>query len=183
MVPSDETLLPLIEAMATGDASALPAFIEQTGPWVHAAALRSTRSTVAAGVLTEQVLAECWRTAPMYDRHLGPPMTWVLAVAKGHLAGWLEKRRGKANKLKTRPDAAEVLPDSDEGADPVVVAALERLGPDDAALLRRAWYGDPPGGEAAPIAPELLRRAVTSLAVELGKLRGAELGKLPAEES
>ncbi len=167
MVPSDETLLPLIEAMASGDASVLPQFIEQVGPWVHAAAVRTTRSTVAAGVLLEAVLTEVWRTAPLYDRHQGRPMTWVLAVTRTHGAEWLERRRGKASRLKTRPDVSEVLPRDDEGADPHVAAALRRVGPEATAVLRRAWYGDPPGSDQPPLSPELLRSAVESLAAEL----------------
>lgn len=174
MVPSDETLLPLIEAMAGGDRSVLPRFIELVGPWIHSAALRTTRSTVAAGVLVEQVLTEVWRTAPLYDRHLGRPMTWILAVARAHGADWLEKRRGKASRLKTRSDVAAVLLDSDDGAWPAVVQALGRSGAEDAAILRRAWYGDPPGSDELPPAGELLRRAVTSLAVALGLLPGGD---------
>jgi DNA-directed RNA polymerase specialized sigma24 family protein len=169
----DQTLLPLIEAMATGDATVLPRFIEETGPWIHGAALRTTRSTVAAGVLVEAVLSELWRTAPLYDRHQGRPGTWILAVARAHGADWLEKRRGKASRLKTRPDATEVLPDGDEGAHPQALAAMRAVGPEHAAVLRRAWFGDPPGSEASSVSPDLLRRSVTALAGELG-LSGGE---------
>ena len=174
MVPSDETLLPLIEAMAAGDASALPEFIEQTGPWIHAATLRITRSTVAAAVLTEAVFVEAWRTAPLYDRHMGPPMTWLLAVTHAHGSRWLQGRMGKAGRLKTRPDASEVLAQGEDGADPRVLAAMRAVGPEDAAVLRRAWYGDPPGSEVAAVSGELLRRSVRSLAAALGLLDGGD---------
>ena len=167
---NDDELLPLVRSMAAGDASVVPAFVERVGPRVHAAALRITRSTVAAGVLTEQVLSECWRTAPFYDRHMGPPLTWILAVTRAHGQEWLERRRGKAGRLKTRPDAGEVLTDGEAGADAEVLAALARVGDEDARVLRRVWYGDPPGSDELPPSAELLRRAVTALAVELGYL-------------
>jgi len=146
MVPSDSEQLPLVEAMGRGDADALQLFIERVGPWVHAAQLRLTGTTVAAAVLTEDTLTELWATSPCYDRHFGPPMTWALAVARAHGMAWVDKRRGKEKRLKSKPDAVDLLQDCGE-ADPRARAALDALSAEDQALLEEAWTQGLPGGE------------------------------------
>jgi RNA polymerase sigma-70 factor, ECF subfamily len=165
--PTDEQLLPLIERMAAGDGEAVLPFVELVGPWVHAAELRLCGTTVAATVMTEDVLTELWRTAPLYDHHLGQPKTWIMAVSRAHGATWVERRRGKEKRLKSRADAGELLKDVEGGADPVTVAALERIDPEQRRILRAAWYAERP-------AQGLVAQALPALAEALAATEGSD---------
>lgn len=158
--------------MAEGDSSVLPEFIGYVGPWIHAAVLRATLGQVAAAALLEEILAELWRTAPLYDRHFGPPMTWVMAVARSHAHEWQELRLGKEGRLKSRPDAAEVLRPDAEGGEPLAADALRAIGSQYAAVLRHAWFGSPPGTDGAPPAEGMVALALPEFARRLGVLQG-----------
>jgi len=165
--PSDTDLLPLIEAMARGDRAALEPFIGLVGPWIHGLQLHITGTTVAAAVLVEETLARVWSDAPLYDHHFGAPMAWVMAVARAEGMSYVEKRRGREARLKSRPDAHTVLDPDADGADPRVVAAFERLGEGQADLLRKAFLEGAPGGTKGAQDRESLAEALPALAEAL----------------
>jgi len=162
--PSNQVLEPLIEAMGTGDRAALEAFVELVAPWIHGAQLRLSGNTVAAAYLVEETLKELWRTAPLYDPHWGPSMTWTLAVTRSVGVAWLDKRRGKEGRLRSKSDAAEVLLPDGTGADPRASAALGALEPDDREALREAWFQGSPGGQRGQPRRDAVDRALRAFA-------------------
>ena len=166
MLPTDDDLLPLIHRMADGDVGALEAFIAGVGPTLHAAFLRATGQSIASVVLVERAIEELWRTSPMYDRHYGTPRTWVLSVARIHSLGHVEKRRGKAARLKSQPDAEQFLTEAGP-SDDATAAALDALGSESRTLLEDVWYqGMPRGSEAVP-AGEQFASALRAFAAQL----------------
>lgn len=171
--PKRDALAPLIEAMGTGDKEALRAFVEAVAPWIHGAQLRLSGNTVAAAYLVEETLKELWRTAPLYDPHWGPPMTWTMAVARSVGVEWLDKRRGKAHRLKSKRDADEVLLPYGTRADERAAGALARLDEGQADALREAWFEGLPGGaqgqskrDAVDVGLPALARALDATEIE-----------------
>lgn len=86
-LPPDAVLLPLVEAMAAGDREALRSFHEAAGPWVYGMLLRLCADEATGARVLARSFAELWRQAPLYDRHLGPPLLWALATARGLALG------------------------------------------------------------------------------------------------
>ena len=163
MFPSDEQLLPLIQGMAAGEKTALRSFIEQVSPMLHGVHLRATGQSVAAAVLTERSIEELWRTAPLYDGHCGRPGVWILAVARFHAVEFVDRRRGKEDRLKSTPDANVLLQSSPGTApDPVALAALQSMDSSERDFLVQLWHRGLPGGakgdEARGRLSELLPR-------------------------
>lgn len=148
MLPADETLLPLIQGMAEGDLDSLREFMEHVSGALHGAHLRATGQSVAAAVLTERSLEELWRTAPLYDPHYGAPRSWVMAVARLDAIAHVAKRRGREDRLKSRPDAAGQLAAGEGCCDPGARAALDKLDAADRQLLEDLWHKGVPGGSA-----------------------------------
>ncbi|MCP4867470.1 MAG: hypothetical protein GY898_01975 [Proteobacteria bacterium] len=144
--PGNDVLGPLIESMGTGDEEALQEFVTLVAPWIHGAQLRLSGNTVAAAYLVEETLKELWKTAPLYDPHWGPPMTWTMAVARLIGMEWLEKRRGKEHRLKSKRDADEVLLPYGTNADTAADAAMKSLDEAHVEALREAWFEGLPGG-------------------------------------
>jgi DNA-directed RNA polymerase specialized sigma24 family protein len=164
IAPSNDILGPLIESMGTGDQRALEEFIGHVAPWLHGALLRLSGTTVSAGFLVEETLKELWRTAPLYDPQWGPPMTWTMAVARVTGLAWLDKRRGKEKRLKSRRNADEVLLPDGSRADPRTVDAFGMLDESDRQALRAAWFEGLAGGAQGQSLREAVDRALPALA-------------------
>lgn len=166
-VPTDAELLPLIEAMGAGDQAALLRFVEMVGPWIYSLQLRITGTTVAAAVLVEESLGRLWSDAPLYDRHFGRPMAWVMAVARAEGMAWADRRRGKEARRRSQPDAHAVLDPASPGAEPQIVAAVASLSGEHQAALRTAFFEGVPGGSTGADARARLADALPALAAAL----------------
>jgi DNA-directed RNA polymerase specialized sigma24 family protein len=146
--PADHELLPLIQAMASGDRTSLRSFIEQAGPVIHAAQLQATGQSVAAAVLTERTLEEIWRSAPLYDAQYGSPRAWVLAVARLQAVDFVGARRGKSERLKSSTDVSGDLGNRSDPSDPTAARALAGLDQSDRQFLVDLWHRGVSGGAA-----------------------------------
>jgi DNA-directed RNA polymerase specialized sigma24 family protein len=146
VLPTDQELLPLIQAMASGDRTSLRSFIEQAGPVIHAAQLRATGQSVAAVVLTERTLEEVWRSAPLYDAQYGSPRAWILAIARLQAVDFVAGRRGKSERLKSSADVSGEPVDLSTPSDPPAAEALAGLGESDREFLVDLWHRGVSGG-------------------------------------
>ena len=127
-LPDNDTLVALVERMASGDAEALGELWDQVSPWVHAALLRMLRDEEAAELLTRATVIEMWRLAPMWDEHVGQPLLWAVANARNLGCQWLSgRRRGHEDGPATTAPSAELIRDARDPASQVG-AALEALG-------------------------------------------------------
>jgi RNA polymerase sigma-70 factor (ECF subfamily) len=150
--PDDAALAGVLRRMAEGDRDALRRFVQELGPWIHGALLRLCGSSVAAAVLLEDSLAEIWTLSPLYDRHLGSPSAWAMAVAREKGLAWRDKRRGREGRLKTRNDTDPLLP-----AGPAATVAARALGGLDESRrerLRHAWFEGVTGASGGAAAAE-----------------------------
>lgn len=149
-LPDNDTLVALVERMASGDAEALGELWDQVSPWVHAALLRMLRDEEAAELLTRATVIEMWRLAPMWDEHVGQPLLWAVANARNLGCQWLsERRRGHEDGPATTAPSAELIRDARDPASQVG-AALAALGEAGHDTLEATWFSH-------PIAPETVR--------------------------
>ena len=168
-LPSDETQVALIERIASGDAEAFAELFDLLAPYVVAALRRSVRDEQQADDLTVAVFSELWVMAPLWDRHVGRPLLWALALARSQANELKEglRRAGASVRAIERPDDAEReaarAPRSQVGG---VLSRLERGELD---VLEGAWFGHPaePGALALPDA-EATSAALASFARALG---------------
>lgn len=155
-LPDDDALVALVERMADGDRDAAGALFDAVGPWVHGALLRMLGDADAAELLTRRTVVEMWRAAPLWDRHVGRPLLWSLALARNLGVQWLDEQR--------RAHAEVGTPASDRPAPGPgqVGRALASLDDETRARLEGGWYQDVDAPET-PLDPAL-RRWATVLA-------------------
>ena len=137
-LPSDEQQVALIRAMADGDPEAVGRFATLVGPWVSAALRRMLDDDDAIRDLTDSTFLEIWQTAPLWDRHVGRPLLWALAIARAFAVELLDDRR------RARIDGAGSEPPADPARDEQsAVGAVLAADPDGRAILEAAWFSHP----------------------------------------
>ena len=162
-LPSDDHQIALIGRIADGDADALGAFAEAVGPWVVAALERAVQDAELARDLTDRVFLEIWQTAPLWDRHVGRPLLWALAIGRAFaMEGLDERRRGRVE----GPGSA---PPDDPGRDEAsLIGALLATIPPHRDVLEATWFGHPASADVVALPDAAaLTEALESFAARL----------------
>jgi RNA polymerase sigma-70 factor (ECF subfamily) len=133
----------LLQRIAQGDESAVPACLAEYGVLVWALARRYATDPADAEDAAQEVFIELWRHAARFDPAVAGEATFVATVARRRL---LDRARKRGRSVKTAPlppdGGAAAAPDrdtigvSDEAA--LVRTHLERISPDQRTVLELA---------------------------------------------
>jgi RNA polymerase sigma factor (sigma-70 family) len=139
---SDEELL---EAIATGDESALAALYDRFGGVAYGVALRVLRDRALAEDAVQEAFLAIWRSAERYRLERAKPSTWVLTLVHRRAVDLVRREdRRRAEPLDEPPEAAggEVPEEAGLRERRVAVqSALRRLPDDQREALELAYYG------------------------------------------
>ncbi len=163
-LPSDEQQVALMARIADGDSAALGEFASLTGPWLVAALRRMVEDPEVVDTMTERVFMEVWQMAPLWDRHVGRPLLWVLAMGRAIALEWLDDRR-----RRRQPGPGSERPSNPGHDDTSAVGACLAQDPAGRDVLEAAWFSHPVQDDsivlpdAAAVGP-----ALTAFAKRLG---------------
>lgn len=163
-LPSDEQQIALMGRLADGDATALGELATLTGPWLVAALRRMVDDQEVVDTLTERVFLEVWQMAPLWDRHVGRPLLWVLAIGRAFALEWLDDRRRR--RLPGPGSERPADPGRDASSPVGACLAQDPAGRD---ILEAAWFSHPAADDSI-VLPDgaALAPALTSFARRLG---------------
>lgn len=171
----------LIEAIAARqDRAAFASLFRHYAPRVKAFIMRGGTDAETAQEVAQEALIMVWRKAASFDRGRASAATWIYTIARNKRIDGL--RRDKRPELE--PDDPALVPAAPPAADAVVEqaqyaarlkAVIARLPPEQAELLKMAFYEDKPHSAIAAerglplgtvksrlrLAVERLRRALT----------------------
>ncbi len=143
----------MIAAIARcGDRDAFASLFQHFAPRVKSYLLRLGASPEAAEELAQETLLTVWRRADRFDPSLAAASTWIFTIAR-NLRLDLARRQVRAA-AAAPPDEAppEPQPDALLGAredEARLVRAISDLPPDQAQVIREAFYSDKPHSEIA----------------------------------
>ena len=165
-LPSDEQQVALMDRIASGDSEALGELASLTGPWVVAALRRMVVEPDVVVSLTDRTYAEVWQMAPLWDRHVGRPVLWCLAIARAFAQEWLdERRRGRT----PGPGASRPADPAAARDDTSPVGAVLADDPAGRELLEAAWFSHPVADDSIVLPDaEALGPALVAFAQRLG---------------
>jgi len=119
----------LMEAIASGDTSALRDFYDRHNGLVFAVCLRMLRDHSEAEDLLVDVFHEVWRKSSRYDASRGSPLTYLMTLTRSRA---IDRRRARpkiaAGDIDNTDVASELPPDAPVLADETRVAVVEALG-------------------------------------------------------
>lgn len=132
--------------VAAGDRRALEDVYRRTSAKLFAICLRILPERVEAEEALQDAYVSVWRNAASYDPERANPLTWLAAIARNRA---IDRQRARGGRTMLSIEAAGQL--SDPGADPAawlevredearVAACLGELRPDEADLIRRAFF-------------------------------------------
>ena len=101
----------LLPQIATGDPTAVDAFLKRYSSLVWGLARRFCRSAEDAEDATQDILVEVWRSAERYDPRVGSEATFLMTIARRRL---IDRARRKG-----RRPATELLEDAGTIAAPI----------------------------------------------------------------
>ncbi len=180
--PDDAALL---AAVARQDRDAFAALFRRWAGRIKAYLIRSGVPGTEADEAAQEVMLSVWRRADSFDPARAGPATWIFAIARNRRVDMLRRRRPEPD-----PDdplfAPDPAPPADAaaaraGRDALVRAALAELPPDQAQVVRLAFYDGLSHAEIAAMIDAPLGTVKSRLRLAMGRLRGA-LGEDFAEE-
>ncbi len=134
----------LIERIASRDAAAVAALYDRHARLLFGLISRILQDRSEAEEVLQEVFLTAWTRADTYDRELGSPVAWLVRIARNRAIDRL-----RSNQVRRR--VAEDAPAGDPVEDPeaaamrterrgVVNRALDRLPPDQRALIETAYF-------------------------------------------
>jgi RNA polymerase sigma-70 factor (ECF subfamily) len=171
--------LELVRRIASGENEALSELYAATSRVVFALALRILRDPSAAEDVTIEVFTQVWRQADRYDVRRGSPSAWLLTIARTRA---IDKLRS-THQMRTRGEslgaveqrAADVASPAETAADgersEIVRAALEKLSPEQRAVIELAYFGGLSHSEIAKELDQPLGTVKTRTRLALMRLR------------
>lgn len=172
--PSDESLLARV---ADGDRAAFATLFQRHAGRIKGFMVRSGFAHAEADEAVQEVMLSVWRRAASFDPARAGAMTWLYAIARNRRVDMLRRRRPE-------PDPADPLfrPDPDGGGaaramardrDAAVRVALSGLGPDQAAVVRLAFYDGLSHAQIAAMTDLPLGTVKSRLRLAMDRLRSA----------
>ena len=146
------------------------------GPRVKSYLLRLGADQAQAEDLTQEVMLAVWRKAPAYDPRLAGPSTWIFAIARNRRIDALRAER----RAQLDPDDPGLLPEADALPDRALdtgrwesrlAQALRELPPEQAQMLKLAYYEDRSHGDIAQSLRLPLGTVKSRLRLAVGRLR------------
>jgi RNA polymerase sigma-70 factor (ECF subfamily) len=152
--PYDGHVRDILAIARAQDRAAFARLFGHFGPRVKSYLLRLGADQGQAEDLTQEVMLAVWRKAPAYDPKLAAPSTWIFAIARNRRIDAL--RADKRAQLD--PDDPGLHPEADALPDRALDAgrwesrlsqALRDLPPEQAQMLKLAYYEDRSHGDIA----------------------------------
>jgi RNA polymerase sigma factor (sigma-70 family) len=135
----------LLDAVASGDDTALGELYDRFGKVAHSMAVRVLRDEALAEDAVQEAFLAVWRSADAYRRERAKPSTWILTLVHRRAVDLVrreDRRRGEP--LDDAPEAAgaSVPEEADlRNRRAAVQAALRQLPDDQREALELAYYG------------------------------------------
>ncbi len=164
---------------ATGDRAAFRALFQHFAPRVKSYLLRLGVGDMEAEEVMQEVMLIVWRRADSFDARLASVSTWIFTIARNRRIDLA--RRGKRPELDPN-DPALVPDEAVDGADAQYDAvqrdekmrgALACLPPEQADLIRRAYYEDKSHSVIAAETNLPLGTVKSRIRLALGRLKDA----------
>lgn len=179
---SEKNWVHLVEALASGDRSALHALYERSHRAVFTLILRLTSNRETAEELTLDVFDDMWRRASRYSPAKGTVLGWIMNQARAKTIDWLRLEQ-QQKRTASEPDAGLLIIDTPDYRDVLkfkeqsgrLNAALTALTPGERAAIETAFFG---GFTYAEVAARLKQPPSTAKACirsGLHKLRQASV--------
>jgi RNA polymerase sigma-70 factor (ECF subfamily) len=140
--------------------------------------MAKTGSPGNAEELMQETMVAVWNKAALYDPGKGAASTWIFSIARNlRIDAWRREKRPEFD-----PDDPALVPDGEPAADSrlegaqqavLVRSALETLPPDQAEVLRLAFYEDNSQSEIAAALDLPLGTVKSRMRLAFGKLRHA----------
>jgi RNA polymerase sigma-70 factor (ECF subfamily) len=126
----------LMEAVASGDATAIAALYDRHAPLVFALCLRIVRDRCEAEDLLADIFWEIWRRADRYDANRGSPLTYLLTVSRSRA---IDRRRSlmKRRTVQTESDYSGGAASPSTNSTPLTDAVTKELGEKARAAMAR----------------------------------------------
>ncbi len=136
----------LLGAVGAGDRAALRELYSSTSAKLFGVILRILHERSEAEDVLQEVFITVWRKAAEFDAGRASPITWMVTIARNRA---IDRLRARGTRATTTLDQAAEVPEPSPGADALlasaddarrVAAALDRLDPRHAAVIRSAYY-------------------------------------------
>lgn len=145
-----ERLKRALGQVAGGDRNAMAELYRSTSAKLYGVCLRIVRDDAEAEEVLQEVYLTVWRRAGSYDAAKASPITWLAAIARNRAIDRLRASGarvvrssgpidGAMDLADPSPDAESSLSQSDDSRR--LKGCLDRLEPDHAGLIRRAFFG------------------------------------------
>ena len=139
-------LVDLLAAIGAGDRDGLRDLYDSTSAKLFGVILRILTDRGEAEDVLQEVYITVWRKAAEFDATRASPITWLATIARNRA---IDRLRARATRPTTTLDAAAEIAEPSPAADALldtasdarrVIAALDRLDPRHAAVIRSAYY-------------------------------------------
>lgn len=148
LVESDDDSL--FARVIDGDEQAFAAFYDRHANLLYAIAFRITGSQSEAEDALQEAAIQLWERAPSYNRSLGKPLSWAIALVRNKTIDRLRSNQRRAKVLNPASEnldpaeAAEPAPEARafDAEDAIFVRrALATLGEDQRQAIELAFFG------------------------------------------
>ena len=138
-----------IRRVAQGDQGALGELYDATSPMVLGLIQRILKDYPTAEEITLDVFRQVWRSAPTYTQEKGPPVTWLLMLARSRAIDHLRSRaRGAKERERSievafahsHPDPNPEMAAVSESRRRIIRSVLAELGPEQLEVLKLAFF-------------------------------------------
>jgi RNA polymerase sigma factor (sigma-70 family) len=174
--PRDSHVRDILAIARAQDRAAFARLFGHFGPRVKSYLLRLGATQAQAEDLTQEVMLAVWRKAPAYDPRLAGPSTWIFAIARNRRIDALRAEK----RAQLDPDDPGLHPEPDALPDRALDAgrwetrlaqALRELPPEQAQMLKLAYYEDRSHGDIAQSLRLPLGTVKSRLRLAVGRLR------------
>jgi RNA polymerase sigma-70 factor (ECF subfamily) len=139
-------IVDLLAAIGAGDRDSLKRLYEATSAKLFGVILRILTERGEAEDVLQEVYITVWRKAAEFDASRASPITWMATIARNRAIDRLRARGSRpTTTLDHAAEVAEPSPSADALIDTAtdarrVAAALDRLDPRHAAIIRSAYF-------------------------------------------
>jgi RNA polymerase sigma-70 factor (ECF subfamily) len=166
-----ESLERLLVRIGTGDRAAYSCMYASWAPRVRAYLGRQVRDNSALDELVQEVMVRVWRHASRYDPVRASGATWIFTIARNaRIDTWRKERHFEPDILPVSPPSAEESASSREES-AAILAAIETLPAEQAAVIRGAYFDERPLAEMAGEAGVALGTVKSRVRLALARMR------------